>query len=97
MDVCDQLATVGMGGERLKEPYDLYSVPAYPPHPQCLCNIQSVVTADAQQVTDELRQYMEQGDEPPLTPAADDSLLWLLLGAALYEWWRRNQETVAAA
>ena len=96
LDICDDLATLGMGGGRLREPYGLYDVPAYPPHPQCLCNLQSVVTADMQSVTDDLRQWMEQDEDPPLTPAADDSLLWLLLGAAFYEWWQRNQEGVAA-
>lgn len=112
MDICDQLATIGMGGGRLKEPYDLYSVPAYPAHPQDLCNLQTVVTATLAQVTEALRQMMESGYDPvtmpdgtsssgganwpPLTPAGDDSLLWLLLGAALYQWWRSHQDEVAA-
>jgi len=61
----------------------------------CLCNIQSVVTATPAQVTEELRGFMQEGEEPPLTPAADDTLLWLLLGAAFYEWWTRNGEEVA--
>jgi hypothetical protein len=105
-DVCDGLATVGMGGGRLKDPYDLYSVPAYPAHPQCLCTIMSVVTATPAQVTEALRQMMESGYDPvtmpdvtswpPLTPAGDDSLLWLLLGAALYQWWMSHQDEVAA-
>lgn len=105
MDICDSLATVGMGGGRLKEPYDLYSVPPYP-HPQCLCTIMSVVTATPAQVTEALRQMMESGYDPvtmpdvtswpPLTPAGDDSLLWLLLGAALYQWWMSHQDEVAA-
>lgn len=94
MDICDQLATVGMGGGRLAEPYDLYSVPSYPPHPQCLCSLQPVVTNTPAHVTDELRAWMEEDGETPITPAADDTLLWLLLGAAFYEWWRRHQEEV---
>lgn len=93
-DVCDELATLGMGGGRLRDPYDLYSVPAYPPHPQCLCRCISVVTATPAQVTDNLRAFMEAGEEPPLTPAADDSLLWLLMGAAFYTWWKTNEREV---
>lgn len=95
-DVCDGLATIGMGGGRLREPYDLYSVPNYPPHPQCLCSVWGVVADRPQQVTDDLRAFMEAGEEPPLTPAADDSLLWLLLGAAFYQWWTANQAEVGA-
>jgi len=38
---------------------------------------------------------MQEGEEPPLTPAADDTLLWLLLGEAFYQWWKRNSEAVA--
>ena len=96
LDDCDAVATMGPGGGRLQEPYDLYSVPAYPRHPQCLCNLQSVVVATPAEVTEALREWMESGEEPPVTPAADDSVLWLILGAAFYEWWRQNQERVAA-
>jgi len=95
IDICDQLATVGAGGGRLREPYPVDSFPAYPSHPQELCNIQSVVTATPAQVTEELRGFMQEGEEPPLTPAADDTLLWLLLGEAFYQWWKRNSEAVA--
>jgi hypothetical protein len=95
-DVCDQLATLGMGGGRIREPYGLYDVPGYPVHPQCLCTLLSVVTSNMAQVTADLRAFMEAGEPPPLTPAADDSLLWILLGSALYQWWKVNQEVVAA-
>lgn len=113
LDICDMHATIGMGGGRLKDPYDLYSVPPYPPHPQCLCTIFGVVTESPAAVTENLRAYMmgdiAEGDNgvyvqgssqrlpsPPLTPAASDSLLWLLLGAGLYRWWQANQGEVAA-
>ncbi len=92
MDICDSLATIGMGGGRIKEPYDLYGVPAYPPHPQCLCSVLSAVTSTPAQVTEQLREFMNAGEEPPLTPAADDTLLWILLGAVFYNWWRGNRE-----
>lgn len=96
LDICDALATLGMGGGRMREPYGLYDVPSYPPHPQCLCNLQSVVVKDMAAVTADLRAWMEAGEEPPITPAADDTLLWILFGAAFYSWWQRNQEAVAA-
>lgn len=47
-----------------------------------------------QAVTDDLRAWMEAGEAPPLTPAADDSLLWLLFGAAFYQWWKANEAEV---
>jgi len=43
---------------------------------------------------EELRGYMQEGVEPPITPAADDTLLWMLLGGAFYQWWQNNQEAV---
>lgn len=95
MDICDQLATVDASGNRLKEPYPVGQFPAYPSHPQELCNLQNTVTATPAQVTEELRGYMQEGVEPPITPAADDTMLWLLLGAGFYRWWKANQEAVA--
>lgn len=97
MDICDSLATIGMGGGRIKEPYGLYDAINFPPHPQCLCSIYSAVTSTPAQVTAELRAMMEAGDEPPVTPAADGILLWLLLGAELYRWFQSNQDVVEAA
>jgi hypothetical protein len=110
LDPCDQLATVGMGGGRMREPYPANDFPAYPQHPQCLCNIQSVVTATPAEVTDALRKWMEEGDPSngsplqnplgssspsiPFTPAADDWMMWLLLGQAFYQWWKNHQSEV---
>jgi len=96
LDACDQLATVDASGNRRKDPYPIGQFPAYPSHPQELCNLQNAVTSTPAQVTADLRAFMEAGDDPPLTPAADDTLLWLLMGAAFYEWWKRNSEAVAA-
>ena len=89
-DPCDAVATVGAGGGRIREPYPPDNVPSYPMHPQCLCSLQSVVTATPAQVTEELRQFMEEGEEPPLTPTADESVLWGIMGEAFYQWLLNN-------
>lgn len=111
MDICDQLATVDASGNRRKDPYPIGSFPAYPSHPQELCNLQNTVTKTPEQVTEELRRWMqgdvtldESGNElvtvgvlpppnnPPITPAADDTLLWMLLGEAFYQWVQSNMK-----
>jgi hypothetical protein len=86
-DICDGLASIGMGGDRLKEPYPIegyYPMPVVSSHPQCLCRLQSVVTATPAQVTATLRSQMLAGQAPPPTPANPSGLLLLMLGVFLY-------------
>ncbi len=83
MDVCDGLATVGRGGERLRDPYPLAGAPIPPAHPYCLCYGRGVVVESAATVTARLRAAMHDGEEPPLTPARADAFLRALLGALL--------------
>jgi hypothetical protein len=83
MDVCDGLATIGEGGERLREPYPLADAPIPPVHPYCLCNGRGAVVEDPAAVTAKLRQQMADGDEPPVNPAQGDAFLSLLLGALI--------------
>jgi hypothetical protein len=80
-DVCDGLAD--------GSPYEVDNVPPYPPHPQCMCNLSPAVTKTPAQVTEELRQYMNEGYDAPFTPVSenadgDNQLLLLLLGAYLF-------------
>lgn len=83
-DVCDLLATLGMSGERLREPYLLDTMPSYPPHPHCLCVLLAALLEDIQSVIAQLRQYMaEHGTPPYVTPANVRAFLIALLGVEL--------------
>lgn len=42
MDHCDKNASIGMDGQRLKDPYPMESVPRYPDHPFCLCELRVI-------------------------------------------------------
>jgi hypothetical protein len=87
VDVCDTIASVGMNGERLRNPYPVEEcpVPVASTHPQCLCYITPVVTKTPSQVADELRQQMQQGKHPPLTPFHWRGMLGVMLGAYLFQ------------
>lgn len=83
-DICDSLASVGMGGERLREPYAMDGAPVPPAHPHCLCTARSVVTDQPSDVTLQLRAMYEEGSfEPSTNPASPYGLLRELLGPAL--------------
>lgn len=83
VDICDQLATVGMSGQRLREPYPVGSVPGYPPHPQCLCNLRPAVTDDPAAVIAQLEREATNGNPAYMTPASGQAFLMALMGAAL--------------
>lgn len=59
IDICDELATLGMGGERLREPYPNDAVAVYPPHPHCLCSLLPAVTDSPAEVSRRLREAIE--------------------------------------
>jgi hypothetical protein len=84
-DICDGLATIGMGGERLKDPYPPESapVPVQSSHPNCLCHTRAFVTASRAEVVADLRAQMEQGGPAPLTPLNMRGMLIKLLGGYL--------------
>jgi len=96
LDLCDQLATVDASGNRRKDPYPIGQFPPYPSHPQELCNLQNAVTKTPAQVTEELRAFMQAGDEPPLTPAADQEMYGALLGDGFYKWTASNLKELLA-
>ncbi len=87
--VCPQHATLGMGGERLREPYAVggANYPIY--HPHCMCVVLPVVAESPAQVTARLREEMEVARaeylEPVLTPVAQQALIEYLLGAAFMQ------------
>lgn len=85
VDVCDSLATIGMSGQRLKDPYPAESAPTpiVSSHPMCLCVVSPFVSATPAQVVADLRQQMQLGQPAPLTPLSTRNFLSLLLGQYL--------------
>jgi len=70
--VCPKHATIGIGGERLREPYSIHAANLSPYHPFCMCTTVPVVTDSPETVTKNLRAIVEeagQGLEPPLRTA----------------------------
>jgi len=86
--VCPKHATIGIGGERLREPYSIHAanIPAY--HPHCMCTTVPVVTDSPDTVTQNLRAIVEeagQGLEPPLRTALQpQGMLQQLLREPMY-------------
>lgn len=85
VDICDTLATIGMDGSRIRQPYplDTAPVPIEDSHPQCLCVVMPYVTATPAQVVASLREQMIARMSPPLTPAVPYEFAVDLLGATL--------------
>lgn len=85
VDICDQYATIGMGGGRIREAYKFGEARIPPAHPHCLCRMQPYVSETPQQVTDKLRAIFGDpafADYPPpvLTPVQLNELVDLLIG-----------------
>jgi hypothetical protein len=83
-DVCDGLATLGMTGQRLREPYPLMAAPVPPAHPHCLCNARPAVTKRPDEVSAELRQAMQGNDRNPYRTPLDDAFVPDVLGRILF-------------
>jgi hypothetical protein len=99
--VCDDLATLGMGRERLKEPYPYDSARIPPAHPHCLCGAASAMADNPAQITAEIRLMLEDPglmpDTPHLNPAAGPRFAAWLLGATLSAAFANEFEGVFAA
>jgi len=85
IDICDDLATLGMRGERLREPYPVGSapLPVFDTHPQCICSAFAVSRRTTQEVVDSLRERIRRGEPPPQTPANGMGFLKRLMGSQL--------------
>jgi hypothetical protein len=81
-DICDEYATIGMDGQRLRDPYPKLKarLPIIDSHPQCGCTELSY--AEPQEIIPE--------GEPPLTPAAPNTLLLQMLGSVLMAYISRD-------
>ena len=85
--ICPRFATIGIGGERLREPYSIHAanLPIY--HSYCMCHVRPVVVDSASTVTMRLQAVIEDGRRvnfpPSVNPAAADALTQTLLHQAL--------------
>ncbi len=79
-DICDRLATIGMGGERLRSPYDPQEAPivVQDSHPQCICNNRPA-TGDTRKAIDKLIADRAAGNLALATPAQFRRYLRFLL------------------
>lgn len=85
-DICDRLATIGMQGQRLKDPYPATGEVPKPfedSHPQCLCTLRPGPLTPTADVVQQLRAMMGKGEVAPITPIDAWPFLRLLLGAYL--------------
>ena len=83
---CTDLATIGFGGERLREPYSIHSAMLPPWHPNCMCSVRPVVADNPDEVTRRLRAMIAREREalpPAVTPAQAGALTQMLLHQAL--------------
>lgn len=85
--ICPQHATIGIGGERIREPYDINNAHLPIFHPHCKCLTLSVVTDSPGVVTERLRAVMQDAQvqllEPVMTPAQVNLFTRQLLGQGL--------------
>lgn len=85
--ICPQHATIGIGGERLREPYSVYEANLSPYHPHCMCTLVGVVV-DPATVTQNLRSLMDHGinelPQPQLSPAQPRSFILQLLKNVIF-------------
>lgn len=86
--VCPEHATLGIGGERLREPYPITASNPAPMHPHCTCSYLSVVSATPHEVVEQLREMMRDADQvgltPVVTPVDGDAFTRMLLDAAVF-------------
>lgn len=79
MDICDSLATIGMGGERLRPPYPVDDAPhvVSDSHVGCICaNWSSDLVASGE--IERFEELRRSGQPPPFTPLA------ILIGLYLF-------------
>ena len=88
-EICRAHASLGLGGERVREPYPMHSIalPVY--HPQCACTVIPVTMDNPQAVTQRLQAMHEDAHrrylyEPRvMTPAARLQFIEAMVGQAL--------------
>lgn len=85
--ICPQFATIGIGGERLREPYSIHAANIPPFHPFCKDHCRPVLTDSPSTVTMRLQAVMDDARaalfQPSVNPAAAEALLQTLLHQSL--------------
>jgi hypothetical protein len=86
--ICPQHATLGFGGERLRDAYDVDNGNIPPYHPHDMCYVLPVVRDNHSVVTQRLRNMLERSREvnlrPVMTPVQIEGINQRLLGEALW-------------
>ncbi len=77
IDICDELATLGMSGERRREPYPNDAVPAYPAHPHELCTLKPHVVEAPAAVAQILEEQIEAREPQALRLRGAFNTEWL--------------------
>ncbi|MBX3081705.1 MAG: hypothetical protein KF716_08715 [Anaerolineae bacterium] len=87
MDICDDKATIGMTGERLKDPYPVNAAVLAPIHPHCLCVNMPALIDDTAEITAQLREAIQESRrlnlEPHMNAADADAFTRMLFGLYL--------------
>lgn len=86
IDICDELATIGMAGERLRDPYPLDGaepVVVKDSHPQCLCNNRTSISQNIDDIIAKLRDDMRNNRPAPVTPIDVYNFVRVLMGIYL--------------
>lgn len=77
IDICDNLATLGMAGERRRAPYPNDSVPQYPAHPHELCILIPHVVEEPAAVAQMLGEQIEAREPRALQLQGAFNTEWL--------------------
>lgn len=80
--ICPEHATIGIDGERLREPYGVDDARISPYHPHCLCHVRPVVDESVEEITARLRGAMNDARyarQPKPNPAQGRSFVQRLL------------------
>lgn len=85
-DDCDRLATIGVGGQRLKAPYPVdgrVPLPGRDSHILCECFLTVALTEKGATVADQLRGMLDRHEAAPLTPMDSFRFVKRLVGTYL--------------
>lgn len=91
-DICDELATIDIDGNRIKEPYPLDGnepVVVRDSHPNCICNNRTSSSTSTKDIVDKYREQMKANEQAPITPIDVLAFVKLMIGAYLaYQGWK---------
>lgn len=86
IDICDELATIDMSGNRIREPYPLDGaepLPVRDSHPQCICVGRTFISQKLSDIIAKLRDDRRESKPAPVSPIDVLAFVRLLMGAYL--------------